>query len=63
MTPQEYRKAIEKLGLTQVAAARLFKVADRTSRRWALGETRIPESVAMQLRTVIKHKIKPGDVK
>jgi hypothetical protein len=63
VTPEQYRAAIAKLDLSQVAAARQFKVAARTSRRWALGEARIPESVAMQLRTMIKHKIKPEDVK
>jgi DNA-binding transcriptional regulator YiaG len=38
MTPDEYRTAIEKLGLSRVAAAKLLGVDARTSRRWASGE-------------------------
>ena len=35
-------------------AAQFFKVADRTSQRWALGESEIPEAVAMLLRLMIR---------
>ena len=42
MTPDEYRETIEKLGLSQIAAARLLGVDARTSRRWASGERDIP---------------------
>jgi hypothetical protein len=35
MTPAQYRDALARLDLTQVAAARLLGVDDRTSRRWA----------------------------
>jgi DNA-binding transcriptional regulator YiaG len=34
----EYRGLIARLGLTQIAAAQLLGVNERTSRRWALGE-------------------------
>ena len=30
MTPEDYQKALDKLGISQVAAARMFKVGDRT---------------------------------
>lgn len=46
MTASEYRNALERLGLTQVAGARLLGVDDRTSRRWALGERDVPEPAA-----------------
>jgi hypothetical protein len=35
MTPAQYRDALARLDLTQVAAARLLGINDRTSRRWA----------------------------
>lgn len=35
MTPDEYREALEALGLTQGEGARLLGVDERTSRRWA----------------------------
>ena len=40
MTADEYRAAIETLGLSQIAAAKLLGVDARTSRRWACGEAR-----------------------
>lgn len=63
MTGVQYRAAIEKLGLSQQGAARFLCVGERTSRRWALGEARVPESVAMLLRLMIRLKIKPEDVR
>lgn len=53
MTPDEYRETIEKLGLSQVAAARLLGVDDRTSRRWASGERDIPPPAQRFLRYLI----------
>ncbi len=53
MTPDEYRAAIEKLGLSQIAAARLLGVDERTSRRWALGERDIPPPAVRFLRYLI----------
>lgn len=35
MTPAEFRNALNRLGLTQVGAARLFRVAPKTVRNWA----------------------------
>ena len=50
MTSDEYRATIERLGLSQIAAARLLGVDDRTSRRWACGERDIPPSAQRFLR-------------
>jgi DNA-binding transcriptional regulator YiaG len=63
MTAMQYRAAIEKLGLSQQGAARFLGVGERTSRRWALDEVRVPESVAMLLRLMIRLKLKPEDVR
>jgi DNA-binding transcriptional regulator YiaG len=56
MTPDEYRQAIEQLGLSQVAAARLLGVDARTSRRWASGERDIPPHAVRFLRYLIATK-------
>jgi DNA-binding transcriptional regulator YiaG len=53
VTPDEYREAIEALGLSQVAAARLLGVDDRTSRRWASGERDVPPPAVRFLRYLI----------
>jgi hypothetical protein len=61
MTPMksdEYRAALDKLGISQLAAGRLFAVGARTSRRWALDEARIPAAVAMLLRLMVKKRLK-----
>ena len=53
MTPDQYRSAIEKLGMSQVAAAKLLGVDARTSRRWALGERDVPPPAERFLRYLI----------
>jgi DNA-binding transcriptional regulator YiaG len=63
MTPKQFEDAIAKLGLSQVGAARFLKLSDRTVRKWVAGEARIPGSVAMLLRLMIKLKLKPEEVK
>jgi hypothetical protein len=62
MTSDQYRAALERLDLTQVAAGDLFRVGDRTSRRWALGEARIPAAVAILLKLMLKKRVNPEEV-
>jgi DNA-binding transcriptional regulator YiaG len=50
VTPDEYREALEALGLTQSGGARLLGVDERTSRRWACGERDIPPPAERFLR-------------
>lgn len=59
MTPEEYDFAIATLGLTQVKAAELFDVNDRTSRRWIRGEVAIPDHIESMLRIMVHGKIDP----
>lgn len=47
---QAYRKALESLGWTQVKAANKLGVNPRTSRRYALGESRVPPWTKAALR-------------
>jgi len=56
MTPDEFREIIRKLGLSQIAAARLLGVNARTSRRWASGERDIPPPAVRFLRYLIATK-------
>jgi len=58
MTADEYRAALDKLGINQQAASRFFGVGARTSRRWVAGEARIPNPVAMLLQLMVKKKLK-----
>jgi DNA-binding transcriptional regulator YiaG len=53
VTPDEYSEAIETLGLSQLAAAKLLGVDGRTSRRWISGERDVPEPAARFLRYLI----------
>jgi hypothetical protein len=62
MTPTQYAAAIERLGLTQVGAARFFGVGDRTSRRWISGEYEVPPAIAYCLILMIKHNVAPDDL-
>jgi DNA-binding transcriptional regulator YiaG len=56
MTADEYREAIGMLGLSQVAAARLLGVDERTSRRWVSGEREVAPPAVRFLRYLIATK-------
>lgn len=62
MTADQYRKALEKLGLSQAKAGEFLGVSLRTSQGYALGEYPIPEGYAKLLRLMIKLKLSPEDV-
>jgi hypothetical protein len=61
LTAKQYRAALDRLGLSQQEAARLFGADPRTSRRWALDEAPVPETVAMILRYMLKAGVSPAD--
>lgn len=63
MTPLQYAAAIERLGLSQRAAAHFLGIDERQSRRWIAGEARIPEATAKLLRLMVRLKLSPDDVK
>ena len=60
MTAEEFRAAIAALDLSQVGAAKLFGVNDRTARRWASGDQDIPIAVALALWLMLKYKVSPS---
>jgi transcriptional regulator with XRE-family HTH domain len=56
MTHRQLRTALKRLGWSHLEGARRLGVAPRTMRYWVAGERRIPESVALLLRTWIAAK-------
>jgi len=62
MTGEEFAAAIERLGLSQVGAARMLNYDDSTVRRWISGRYAIPPPVGALLRLMIKHRISPSTV-
>lgn len=66
VTADEYRAAIERLGLSQVRAGALLGVDPRTSRRYAAGDFAIPASVELALACAVylveEHSMTPDQV-
>jgi hypothetical protein len=62
MTPKQFSAALDRLGLSQLGAARLFGVDGRSARRWVAGERAVPETVAILLRLMLAGKITADDV-
>lgn len=62
MTANQFRTAIDRLGLSQVKAASLVGADPRTGRRWALGERAVPDCVAILLRLLLANKISVADI-
>lgn len=62
MTAKQFQAAIDRLGLSQVGAARLVGADPRTARYWAAGDRGVPECVAILLRLLVVGKITVEDV-
>lgn len=62
MTQVQFRAVLDRLGLTQVGAARLFGGDERTFRRYALDEARIPITLTILLRLLEAGLIKQEDI-
>jgi hypothetical protein len=62
MSSDEYRQALDKLGLSQTAAAPFLGVSPRTSQSFALGEATVHRSIALLLRTMVKLKLTIEDI-
>lgn len=54
MSPTAYRATLDRLGLSQTAAAAVCGVNERTSRNWASGRTEVPEPVQRLLRAMLR---------
>lgn len=53
MTPRQFKAAINELGLSQGRAAKLCGFHARTAKRWAGGQRKVPETVAIVLRLML----------
>ena len=62
MSPDEYRASLAALNLTQVGAGRLFRINERTSRRWSTGEDRVPASVELCLKLATRFGVNVDDL-
>ncbi len=62
MSPTQYKAALAKLGLSQEMAGVLFGKAPRTGQSWAIGESAVPEPVAILLRLLLDGTITIEDV-
>lgn len=62
MTANQYRAALQRLGLTQGGAAEFLGVSIRASHGYA-NKDPIPEAIAKLLRLMVKLGLKPEDVK
>jgi hypothetical protein len=60
MTPEEYRQAVNALGLNLTTAAEFFDVSPRTGMNWALKGP--PRSAAMLLRVMLAKRLSPANV-
>lgn len=56
MSKNEFRRALESLGMTQAAGAEFLGVSTRSAHGWANG-AEIPISVQKLLRTVVNNRI------
>lgn len=61
MTANQYRAALARLDLSQVGAARLFGVGERTSRRWA--EEGVTGPAELLLRLMLAGKVTEAAIK
>ena len=52
----EFKELQEKLDIKNSACATLFKVTERTIRRWKTGTINAPEAVLMVLRLKVSHE-------
>jgi hypothetical protein len=62
MTANEYRTALDRLGLTQTGAASLFRADERTSRRWARGERSVQGGVQILIELLLDRTISVRDL-
>lgn len=60
ITPERYRELIAALGLSQVSAARFAGFADRQSRRYASGDRRVPQTLALLLELMAHYHVPPA---
>ena len=53
MTPRQFKAALKTLGLSQGRVAKLCGLHPRSAKRWAGGQRKVPEPVAIILRLLL----------
>lgn len=59
---KQFNDALEKLGLSQVGAAKVLGITDRTCRRYAAGAAEVPQPTAKLLRLALAGKISVTEI-
>ena len=62
MTAAELRKAVDTLGLSQVALAEFVGVSPRAMREWLAGDNAVPRPIALLVRILTRAGITPGEI-
>lgn len=62
MTPNQFKTAIAKLGLSQVKAGHFLGISPRQSRRLIAGDGVVPTSVEKLLRLMLKRGLSVDEV-
>jgi hypothetical protein len=62
MTADEYKRAVTRVGLSQVGAGRFLGVDGRSAQRWGAGDAPIPMSVVKLLRLMMHLKLSAAEV-
>ena len=60
MTPKEYARALELIGLTNYEFCNLIGLPDRTGRNWWIGRHPIPPTTQALLRLAARTRITPS---
>lgn len=64
MTANQLRAALDRLGLTQVGAARnLLRCDDKTMRRWIAGTNKVPPTASILIQLLLAGKISIDDIR
>jgi hypothetical protein len=62
MTTEQYRKALKKLDISHAGAGKVVGLSKRQGQRIAAGGSPVPDTVAILLRTMIKHDFTATDL-
>lgn len=59
MSAFQFKRIVKELGMSQGGAGRYIGVSVRTLRRMVKGQSEVPTSVALLLRSLVAHKEEP----
>jgi DNA-binding transcriptional regulator YiaG len=59
MTATQFKRIVKDLGMSRAAAGRYIGVSLRRLRRITKGQSEVPESAALLLRSLVAHNEKP----